>query len=409
MSINNFDFNSRHIIEALRSGISSREVGYCFSSARPKIMREIDTAISKAADTGFSGGMFISGKYGEGKTHLLNTVLNMAQERNMVVSLVSLSKETPFDKLHMIYPKIVQGTFLPGRLQPGFRSIFENMTKNSPVAVELSEYCLTGLETNKLYYVLKSYLGTEDGDEKAMLIADLEGDFAPNAAIKNIFKRVYEQKATFNQNFVKSRHTGDYITFMSNLFLKAGYNGWVLLFDEAELIGRMGKKARLNSYKNMFGFIYPEKDMGMKSVYSIFAFNSSFIPDVIESKHEYDNLEQNPISPDIDKSIKTILNDISTSPQLVPLNKDEILAIHEKIQNFHGKAYNWKPDIETAKLYSATEKSGYLLRTRIRAAVELLDQLYQYGKAGNITVNELGQGDYNENMTLLDSLDIMED
>lgn len=43
--------------------------------------------------------MIICGKYEGGKTHLLNTVFNMASENNMVVSYLSLNKETPIDKL----------------------------------------------------------------------------------------------------------------------------------------------------------------------------------------------------------------------------------------------------------------------------------------------------------------------
>ena len=56
-----------------------------------------------------------------------------------------------------------------------------------------------------------------------MLLADMEGDFIPNAILKKIYKRVYSEKAMFNTNFIKGRHTGDYFSFMSNLFLKAGY------------------------------------------------------------------------------------------------------------------------------------------------------------------------------------------
>ena len=226
----------------------------------------------------------------------------------------------------------------------------------------------------------------------------------PNAAIKSIYGRIYSEKVNYNVNFLKSRHTWDYFAFLNSLFLKSGYNGWVILFDEAELIGRMGKKARLNCYLNMSKFIYPDENINLKSVCSVFAFNSSFVPDVIEGKLEYDNIEQNPISPDSDRNIKTILDMVSTAPQLIPLNKDEIMAVLEKIQDFHGKSYDWKPDIEISALFSATEKRGYLLRTRIRAAVEILDQLYQYGKAGNITINELGQADYSENLTSLESI-----
>ena len=104
------DFEARQVIEALRSGIPSRAVGHYFSSARPKIMSEIAEILDTATQNRKPGGMIIAGKYGEGKTHLLNTVFNMAHERNMVVSLVSLSKETPFDKLYLIWEVQPLGT-----------------------------------------------------------------------------------------------------------------------------------------------------------------------------------------------------------------------------------------------------------------------------------------------------------
>ena len=90
-----YDFEARHIIEALRSGIPSRAVGQYFSEARPKIMKEISDRLDMASEQGKSCGMVISGKYGEGKTHLLNTVFTLAHSSNMVVSYLSLSKETP--------------------------------------------------------------------------------------------------------------------------------------------------------------------------------------------------------------------------------------------------------------------------------------------------------------------------
>lgn len=69
---------------------------------------------------------------------------------------------------------------------------------------------------------------------------------------------------------------------------------------------------------------------------------------------------------------------------------DEINEVLCKIQDFHGKAYQWTPNLSAASLAASTQSGGYLLRTKIRAAIEFLDQLYQYGKAGNTTVNELG-------------------
>ena len=115
-----YDFEARHMIEALRSGVPSRAVGQYFSEARPKIMKEISDHLDQVCEQGKSSGMVICGKYGEGKTHLLNTVFNLAHSNNMVVSYLSLSKETPMDKLYLVYQKLIQSTYLPQREQPGF-------------------------------------------------------------------------------------------------------------------------------------------------------------------------------------------------------------------------------------------------------------------------------------------------
>ena len=60
-----YDFEARHMIEALRSGVPSRAVGQYFSEARPRIMKEISDRLDLGCDQGKSSGMIISGKYCE--------------------------------------------------------------------------------------------------------------------------------------------------------------------------------------------------------------------------------------------------------------------------------------------------------------------------------------------------------
>ena len=112
------DFNAMHIIEALRSGIPSRTVGEYFTEARPGMMRKINDRLDRILETGKSDGMIFTGRYGEGKTHLLNTVFNRASAANMVVSMISIGKETPIDKPYLLYQKLIANTYLPGAVQP---------------------------------------------------------------------------------------------------------------------------------------------------------------------------------------------------------------------------------------------------------------------------------------------------
>ncbi len=396
-----FDMEARRIIEALRSGIPSRAVGQYFSEARPQIMKELSRRLDQVCENGRSDGFIISGKYGEGKTHLLNTVFNMAHANNMVVSYLSLSKETPMDKLYLVYQKMINSTYLPGRQQPGFLQVLDKMTPNSPLAGEMLLYAAKELETDKLYFLLRSYMSTEDQEEKFLLLADLEGDFVANGLLKKIYKRIFSQTAKYNVNFTKTKHCMDYFRFLSRLFGRLGYNGWVILIDEAELMGRLGKKARLNAYRNMAHFLLP--DSHMESVFSMFALSSSYIEDVIEGKHEYENLAA--VYPEEQEPMKTVLNLLIKAPQLLPLTKEEIHQVLRRVQEFHGRAYEWNPEVSVETIASAAQSGGYLLRTKLRAAIEFFDQLYLYGEAGNTKINELGRETFEEDIPSLEELE----
>jgi len=400
----NGEFEARHLIEALRSGVPSRKVGQYFYSARPEIMGEITGALEKVRESREPSGMVVTGKYGEGKTHLLHTVLDIAHENNMVVSFLSLSKETPLNKLHLAYPKLMAGTYLPGHPQPGLASVFENMTANSPVATEMQLFSAKHLQSDKLYFLLRAYLGTEDTDEKFMLLADLEGDFIANPPLKQIYKRIFSQKAAFSQSFSKTKHVGDYFAFMSHLFLQLGFGGWVLLFDETELIGRLGKRARLNAYANMALLLGLQKESLLEATFSLFALGASYGEDVIEGKHEYENLAASLLDQGDRESAEKTLGRILQAPQLLPLTKEEMTGVLDRIRELHGEAYGWNPPRDIASFLGGAESRGYLLRTRIRGAIEGLDQLYQYGKAGNIVVGDLGEVTYEEDVPSLDGL-----
>ena len=386
------DYEARRVIEALRSGIPSRTIGGSFSGARVEMLAEI----SEWLDTGAGGGRIVTGNYGEGKTHFLNTVFNMARTKNMAVSVISLSKESPLNRLYLIYQKIALHTYLPGREQPGFGHLVDQLGPME--TTELQLFSAKELQTDKLYYLLKSYGGTDNPEYKYSLLADLQGDFITNAQLKKVYLEIYGDKITYSTNFAKSRHIKDYFQFLSRLFTLSGLRGWVILFDEAELIGRMGRKTRLGAYVNMALFLRPE----LKNVHSLFAMHASYTKEVIEGKDEWKHLLE---TEGIDKDAAgETLRQIETAPELTPLSQDEMMEVLSKILRFHARAYDWTPGTDAAALFEMTRSRGFLLRTKIRAAIEFLDQLLQYGNAGAISAGELDQEQYLEEIPLPEEL-----
>jgi hypothetical protein len=281
-------------------------------------------------------------------------------------------------------------------VQPGFLNALSNITPNSSIAEKMTAFTATRLKSDKLFYLFRSYMHTDDQDEKHLLLSDLEGDFIGNLVLKQIYRRVFSESCVFKNTFAKTKHIDDYFSMISHLFLQLGYNGWVILFDETELTGKLGKKARLKAYRNMASFLFP--DDCLQSTFSLFAVTDSYVPEVIEDKHEYENLLSAELEPEDVEVIKRSLDAIESAIHLKPLTKDEIYLIIEKLIDFYKRAFDWHPNMSLPELYASTDNRGYLLRTRIRAVVECLDQLYQYKQVGDIRIDELGQMRYEEDV-----------
>jgi hypothetical protein len=137
------------------------------------------------------------------------------------------------------------------------------------------------------------------------------------------------------------------------------------------------------------------KENPLEATFSLFAMAASYREDVVEGKHEYENLEASALEPSAKEAAHKALNEIANAPQLNPLTKEELAAVTERIRELHGAAYGWNPPTDGALLSGGAERV-YLLRTRIRGIVERLDQLYQYGEVGDVTVGELSAGSFEE-------------
>lgn len=130
-------------------------------------------------------------------------------------------------------------------------------------------------------------------------------------------------------------------------------------------------RSYLNTEDSDENFLLPESCL--ESTFSLFALSASYAEDVIDGKHEFENLEA--VYPDAkdQEPMRTVLNLLTRATQLLPLTRDEI-----------------------------TRSGGYLLRTKIRAAIEFLDQLYQYKQAGKTTIDELGKEIFTEDVPSLE-------
>ena len=388
------DFESRHMIEALRSGVPSRAVGAFFNQAREDQVALFESELDSIILTGQSSGRIFTGRYGEGKTHMLSTVRSLAEQKNMVVSMVSISVETPPSNLAVIYRKAMEQTYLPNSLQPGILSLLDRIPAGGSTAQSALAYARDCLSSDKLYYVFKAFLNTKDDDLRYMLQSDLEGTFAPFASVRKAFNGCVEGESltTYQRKFLKTRNTFDYFLFMAHLFRELGYAGWVILFDEAELMGSFGRKTRIKAYSNLHDFLFPEK---LEAVYSLFAFSASYRQDVIVGKDEYTYLGtvEDPVQKEC---VTAFLDAISDAIELRELSQEELNAAIIQIMSIYRQAYDFYQPIDSEDLCSRASSAGYLLRTRVRAVIECLDQLQLYGNLEKMEVGQVESGKLEE-------------
>ena len=354
--------------------------------------------LASVRDTGESRGRVILGNYGEGKTHLLNTVFSMASNAGMAVSMISLSKETLANNLQVLYQKLIENTYLPGQVQPSFMHKVENLQLGSDKTKSLLLYSAVDLQTDRLHYVLKDFIASRDSDDHTVFENDIEGKLCTVGQIRQAHARFFGQKAEFKVAFDRNKDFFDYFGFISHLLKTIGCTGWVILFDEAELMGRISRKTRRKAYLNMAKFLNPPHSLD--SVYTMYAFASSYIEDVITSRDEYEAIEMSEEPDDVKATIKSMLDRICAGDELARLSDEELYAAVKDIAELHTMAFGTER-VDIDELFSVSDRAGYLLRTKVRAAIEYLDQVLQYGDAAAISSGKVDQENMEDTLQTL--------
>lgn len=374
------DFDSMAVIEALRSGISSRRLSAIFTYGREGRLEQVMQLLDSVAAGNGQKATLIKGDFGEGKTHFLNNIFNHALGKNFVVSFVVLSKETPFSRLDRVYPKIVGATYLPGAVEPGIEMLLRDVRPGSDLAGRLLAFADQELHP-KLYYVLKNYLEAGDTYQQHLLIGDLSGEWLPVSSLKSLHK-LNMGKSVKIAKFSAKDHVWDYFRLLANLIKSRGYAGWVILFDEFELVGTLGAMSRADAYCNLGKFLFPQDRALLPATYAVFSISARFWEDrLLNEKHpDFDIIPSKlnskgagPLADLVKRALNALLQDVIS---LESLSSSEVEKILLAVRDLHAKAYDWQPDFSLERVMAETRQNR--LRTKIRYALEYLDLEYLY-------------------------------
>lgn len=368
------------VIESLRAGIPTRASTRQLPDLRPTLREVIGQDLEKfAAGKTPPKGRLIWGQYGQGKTHALTTIEHMALDRGFAVSRISLSREVSLHNLFQFYRRIAPIVRLPNSHVPG---ILGALQKCDPKDLPLSTLSQEYRYIHPWPAIVLEDLLRVDGEEQHKLYSDLMGLRLPVAELRRIHRETrHENLPGFSESFKRSVHASAYLGVLADIVQFCGYTGWVILIDEAELIGRLGRLTRMKAYANLSMLLqwtgkirYP--------FYTVTTVASRLQDDLwhgeIGSRRNDPDwmvaLAEN--EPDREKAqtlerfFKMAL-DPDQCPIIRPVQKDDLIRLLETLKSMHAVGYAWEP---TLAVETVVQKIGdQPVRTHIRATLEALD------------------------------------
>ncbi|MCD8480335.1 MAG: ATP-binding protein, partial [Candidatus Cloacimonetes bacterium] len=184
-----------------------------------------------------------------GKTHLLKLMEKHILDAGFAVSYVSLSRQLNLSNLSNLFPALASHLMLcdariPGLLNPlTTQSISHEFMQKLPLIEE------------KLCHPLPAHIfrafARYDAQNMVLLYNALMGKKENVTTAKRICREYFKPELKTMPKFRQKDHLISFFEFLPYLLQALGYKGWVILIDELEITGKLGKVARLKSYQNL--------------------------------------------------------------------------------------------------------------------------------------------------------------
>jgi hypothetical protein len=383
---------ARRMIEHLRSGVPLPASDPPLQAGRARLAERVDAALDAVEQRG-SRALVLQANYGDGKTHAMRLIWHLAARRRFVVSEIALTRETPFDRLDRVYPKLLADTYLPGAEQPGIERLVAGIASGSEQARQLLRFAEDDLHP-KLYGVLRNLIDGSSTEATEALLQDLARLDLSLPDLKRIHRSNFREPLRASR-FSAQRDARDYFRLIDFLVRLQGLPGWVLLFDEAELIGRLGRGGRARAYANV-GRLAGD-GLGCRHVLSVFGVASNFYASVLERRRDPQLapawLEQRGDTEGAERC-RIGMATLQEAMFLDPLSPSEWTDVMNTVLEAHQAAYGWSAGVDAGALWREVQRlapaTDTRLRTRLRLAIQWLDLLWQNGAPPHVQLYDVG-------------------
>jgi hypothetical protein len=376
----------RRMIEALRSGVPNRDAVRELGTSQRVIEQQFSTLLEDVAKGEGSRGLLVGGDFGTGKSHLLESLQHVALDGGFVTSKVVVSKETPLHDPVKVFRTAVSNTMVPNHRGSAIAEIARGLDFDSDRFRELSRWVDSdeaGLNERfgATLYLYKDLHG-EDEEFAERILRFWSGDPLLSGEIKRRLRDVGEAATYPLSKVTLSELALQRFRFASALITAAGYGGWILLFDEVELIGRYSVLQRGKSYGEVARWVRGFEDEPLPSIGSVLAVSDDLRTVVVEEKNDYENVPMKFRARNDELAAARAEQGISVIRRdTLHLERPDQSVLEEtyiKIRSIHSEAYHWSAPELAVKLGEQTKSMRQYVRAWIYEwDLRRLDPTYQ--------------------------------
>ena len=405
------------LLNSLKGGVVPR-VGLPYISVGRK--DEINSLLADI-ETIKAGGAtcrFIVGRYGSGKSFLLQMMKSYALDSNFVVVDADLSPSRRFYGNHnqglATYKELIKNMSTKTKPEGGALNLLLQKWLNNLQIQVMEEYNITSSDKDfkkyleiKIYKVVDVLQENVNGFDFAKILlkyynAYMSDDQDTMQKVLRFIRGEYRLKSEAKQdlgisNIINDSNWYDYLKLLAAFLVNAGYTGLLILIDELVNIYKIPHSVTRQQNYEMILMMYNDTLQGKaKHLGFIMGGTPECIEDNRRGLFSYEALKSRLKSSRFTSSeIRDILAPII---ELKPLNYEEMLILLEKISIIHAKLNNYSVKLKTEEIaefikieYSRVGTSSYITpREVIRDFIEILNILYQYPTK---TIKEIIQKD----------------
>ncbi len=390
------------LINALKGGVVPRVGLEYITVGRAQEISAILHDIELIAE-GSASFRFIVGKYGSGKSFLLQTIRNYATAKGFAVVDADLSPERRFAGTKgqglATYKELIQNLSTKSKPDGGaLPLILEKWISGIQATVKM-ESDAEGAEFDQLvekqiYAVAGSLEGMVNGFEFAKAIALYwqayrADDTAQKSNVLRWFRGEYatrkEAKADLGINFIVNDETWyDFLKIFAAFLVGAGYQGLLVIIDELVNIFKIPNSiTRANNYEKILTMYNDVLQGKAKHIGFLMGGTPQCIEDKYKGVFSYEALrsrlaEGHFATDDIKDLTAPII-------RLQMLNQEEMYVLVEKIQSIHAQLYHYEPVMQhedflyflTVEYNRVGAETHITPREIIRDFIELINILHQ--------------------------------